>query len=96
MPMVGSEREISCPNDWLICQFRFPGSVLLDLCGELSLVLDRLTHPNCAILVIVQVLTTFGFLATHSFHRELADRSVVDMITNINVLSFCPKTCLGI
>lgn len=84
--MVGSGgREISWPDDWLICQFRLPRAVLLDLCAELSPVLDRPTRRNHAILVHVQVLTTFGFLATRSVQRELADRSVFDMITNIDV-----------
>ena len=35
-------------DDWLICRFRFPRPVLLDLCAELGPVLDSLTCRICA------------------------------------------------
>ena len=33
-------------DDWLICRFRFPTAVLLDLCTELGPALNRLAHQN--------------------------------------------------
>ena len=50
-------------DDWLICRFRFPRVVLLDLCAEVFLLLETVTHQNHCIVVHIQALTTFGFPA---------------------------------
>ena len=62
-------------DDWLISRFRFPRAILLELCTELGRSLERETARSHTLPVPIQVLTTFGFLATGAFQRELADRS---------------------
>ena len=52
----------------------FPRAILLELCTELGLSLERETARSHALPVPIQVLTTLGFLATGAFQRELADR----------------------
>lgn len=47
----------------------------MELCSKLIPGLERVTAKSHALPVPIQVLTTFGFLATVSFQRELADRS---------------------
>ncbi|XP_041846127.1 putative nuclease HARBI1 [Melanotaenia boesemani] len=73
-------------DDWLICRFRFPRAVLLNLCAELGPVLERSTRRNHAIPAHMQVLTTLGILATGSFQRELADRSGISQPSLSNVM----------
>ncbi|CAM4681805.1 unnamed protein product [Leuciscus chuanchicus] len=60
-------------DEWLMSRFQLPRAVLLDLCGLLGPVLQRSTRRNHAVPVLLQVLTTLGFLATGTFQRELAD-----------------------
>ena len=60
------ERDDLLVNDdnWLISRFRFPRPVLLELCAELRLALERNTARSQGLSVPTQVLTTLGFLAT--------------------------------
>lgn len=61
-------------TEWLLSRYRFPRQILLDLCRDLSPLLEHETKRTKAIPVHIQVLSTLGFLATSTFQREVGDR----------------------
>ena len=58
-------------DEWLLSRFRLPRHLLMELCNALEPQLRRETRRSNAIPVPVQVCSTFGFLATWSFQREI-------------------------
>lgn len=62
-------------DPWFINRYRLPINVMLDLCADLALNLERKTRCNHAIPLSVKVLSTLGFLTTGTFSSEMSDRS---------------------
>ena len=62
-------------TEWLLSRYRFPKTLLLDLCHDLGPMLARDTRPTNALPVHIQLLSTLGFLATGTYQREVGDIS---------------------
>lgn len=65
--------------EWLLSRYRFPRQILLDLCCDLSPLLEHETKRTKAIPVHIQVLSTLEFLATSTFQGEVGDRFNVSL-----------------
>ena len=64
---------LSESTEWLLSRYRFPKNILMELCQDFQLMLERETQRTKATPVHIQLLSTLGFLATGTFQREIGD-----------------------
>jgi len=69
---------------------------MLQICSLLKPQLQRETRRSNPIPPHVQVLTTFGFLATGTFQREIVDRSFVSQSSVSRAFPLVIKALIGL